>query len=1199
MMGLRSHSFYFIYMTQDNINLNLNTPSTSSGPQVVRQYNYWRPIEEEFIRLYLENNESVSLQEMETLLGELEPPAHGPPLPHRTTKGIRNKISRLGLDHVFLAKNPNSRSNRSSQSMSIELTSTQRAESVVDEPSIQEETGSSSYMDYDDIFVLVENEVSTTSINTGLELESDLGPPNELEVFKENLMKRIPKYMTIHGGNKWRKPLRRFRIQNKYWPAIDNVLKEIIELRNTNDLSEINDIIYCLGLAVNEVLITKSRIDSDHQDWMRTHNKIMRKLRKHLSWANELKETPKYRLSKKGLKPKWWNIYRNVICKYDRSPVAAAGLIHHKILTLKRVESIRIKKYDAYKKHKAVGKNILHSEKMADSIEAETIKSYWHGIVGNSYDLNLTEKFVEWSQTINISSDEPYIWLEEKINPWLDVVIKKAKPWKAPGPDGIQAYWLKRLPTVKPFILKKIKDLLSGQKPDDWLCMGRVVSIPKKENANSPDQFRPITCTNSMYKLVTGVLCEYLKCYCDKWELIPKEQRAIRSGNWACTEAHIVDNTIRDKVKYDGQRVGLAWFDYAKAYDSISHDYLIFVLQKLGFPSQVYKCIMNIMQTWSVRYIGKGNEISDPLRIKRGILQGDTMSPYLFCIGLIPITFIINTEFPAIEISKRFQDPINISHAFYMDDLVVYYQTNRKSDVIKTVDEASRVAGLLLNFTKCATLDVSGSNNSDIPDIGILGTYKYLGIKVGRNTNLKSSLEPCFERVKAIVTRIIKSNASSWQMTLLYNSQVIPIYSFIFLNAINCDGKLVSTIAIGKRLDKILIDLLRECQLLQKSGNSKRVFVSPKNGGLGFKSATDEIALCIIRKYIYLKFHSRFEGIVDCLTRYYNRQKRNAISDFCNLVNYFKFEKIVVNAGEIIVGDLIFDKIKLAMKTIKNDILKNTEKDRLKSIQDKPMGSRWMTWNINIEMSFGYLRTHLNSKSVFNAFAIQEGAIITRNHPGSNNSNTICRICKSSDETIQHVLVGCKVIRGTRMVRRHNEVCLHVLNYIRKIMGLNAVHYSEQITRFVRYGDSEYFYDFNMIPHIKHNRPDIIFRSGQKIYIIEIAISWPLGENHSIDKQIEWKYFKYAINSELDYHEWEDNREARGNSLVNELSLLWRTTDIEVIPIVIGTCGELTDAAIANIRRLPGNLHDKLITNIQRSVVINSDFIMRAHLAVN
>jgi hypothetical protein len=76
---------------------------------------------------------------------------------------------------------------------------------------------------------------------------------------------------------------------------------------------------------------------------------------------------------------------------------------------------------------------------------------------------------------------------------------------------------------------------------------------------------------------------------------------------------------------------------------------------------------------------------SEPIQIRRGIFQGDFLSPLFFCIAHIPLTHELNRADCGYQVHGAER---KISHLLYMDDLKLL---SRSEEDLEITDEATGI----------------------------------------------------------------------------------------------------------------------------------------------------------------------------------------------------------------------------------------------------------------------------------------------------------------------------------------------------------------------------------------------------------------------------------------------------------------------------------------------------------------------------
>ena len=80
------------------------------------------------------------------------------------------------------------------------------------------------------------------------------------------------------------------------------------------------------------------------------------------------------------------------------------------------------------------------------------------------------------------------------------------------------------------------------------------------------------------------------------------------------------------RTRLDGKNLAMAWIDYKKASDMVPQSWIINCFKMYKISDKVINFIEEITKTWRVELTAGGRRI-DETKIKKGIFQGDTLSP--------------------------------------------------------------------------------------------------------------------------------------------------------------------------------------------------------------------------------------------------------------------------------------------------------------------------------------------------------------------------------------------------------------------------------------------------------------------------------------------------------------------------------------------------------------------------------------------
>ncbi|XP_047019155.1 uncharacterized protein LOC124637519 [Helicoverpa zea] len=427
---------------------------------------------------------------------------------------------------------------------------------------------------------------------------------------------------------------------------------------------------------------------------------------------------------------------------------------------------------------------------------AEELHRFWSGI---------------WAEPVQHNADAE--WLDadadivDKITPMqfdhipIDVfvtVLCKAHNWKAPGSDRIHNYWYKKLTILHPLLHNHINNFV--QTPNSmphFVTQGLTYLIPKDSDYQNPAKYRPITCLQTIYKILTGCIAELLHQHITiDNNILAEEQKGCRKSSQGCKEQLIIDSVAMKTAFSKKKNINTMYIDYKKAFDSVPHSWLLNILHRYKIHPQITNFLENSMKHWTttLKTLGPNTTATNDIPIRRGIFQGDALSPLWFCLALNPLSHMLNKSQIGYTI-KTPQKHTNLTHLMYMDDIKLYsdstHSLHRLADITQSF---SNDIHMEFGIDKCKTFSVSSgkiTENSYTLDSGNIieplephTTYKYLGFQQARQINQKETKDNLKKKFKHRLNTISRSQLNSRNSSKAINSFAIPVltYSFGIIN---------------------------------------------------------------------------------------------------------------------------------------------------------------------------------------------------------------------------------------------------------------------------------------------------------------------------------------------------------------------------------------------------------------------------------
>ena len=133
----------------------------------------------------------------------------------------------------------------------------------------------------------------------------------------------------------------------------------------------------------------------------------------------------------------------------------------------------------------------------------------------------------------------------------------------------------------------------------------------------------------------------------------------------------------------------------------VPHSWILECLQMFKVAGNITRLIKNSMKSWKVE-LSSGKETLAEVNIRRGIFQGDSFSPLLFVIALIPLTLVLRKCKNGSNFCRT-KDKIN--NLLYMDDLKIFAKEEAGLDaLIQTVRVFSSDIGMDFGLENCAVV---------------------------------------------------------------------------------------------------------------------------------------------------------------------------------------------------------------------------------------------------------------------------------------------------------------------------------------------------------------------------------------------------------------------------------------------------------------------------------------------------------------
>lgn len=644
------------------------------------------------------------------------------------------------------------------------------------------------------------------------------------------------------------------------------------------------------------------------------------------------------------------------------------------------------------------------------------------------------------------------------LDPITPEEIAKAKlNWKqaSAGLDGISVSSIKSMDNK---ILSGLFTLIVSKRSNpSCFNKAKTIFIYKKGNREDVTNYRPITIGSALQRLLHRILANRIN------SAIPThtQQRGFKTMDGTLANTIILNSYLAQR-RNKGHSYNVISLDVKQAFDTVAHSAIYHSLLSAGLDITSADYIINTIKSSTTTI--RGHEgWSRPIPIKKGVRQGDPLSPTLFNIVIDGLIRELNNN-P--QLGGTLASLTKLSALAFADDLVILEDREEMIPILLArVQSYFQARGMALNAGKCNIISAVRVNGvsvvRDTTRFKINGEpinavefdpFTYLGHEVAATGYLKPSLP----NLKSWLHNLHRACLKPSQKLEILRHHLVPRL-YYGLQSPKVDGSILSA------ADRLIKAAVKKMLHLNIHTPDAALHASVRDGGLGIIELRHALPQTFSKR---LKNLRPSEDDAPLTASLQSESTTKLISRIDRL------------AGETPVSQIWRESLSNA-PTLQG----------LENAYEDPASREWLRRK----------PTGWTGRDFVRAVQLQTNNLPTKGIMSNPPEERRCRGGCDKVESISHVLQQCPATHWER-IDRHNAIVNRIARHTREKGWTTEVE-----------------------PHVRHvdgtlYKPDLAIHKAGEVIISDVSVNWEgrisLGQSYTAKRAVynHQKFFEAARN---------------------------------------------------------------------------------------